>query len=180
MKFNNNLPVISMRKVTSKIASFAAVSIFGCKLARARPTVPLTQWKDCASDYCSACTLPYRCDTSSGCWPGSTDACCPATNYTPQIIFQNTKGYRIKSATGYNASNGNGTNNFSAVQLNFSAIDPASGLPDKSYLLGSRDGEVASATTTVTFANEILAIKLVWTNDPDWEGIVFKDTNGIY
>ena len=60
----------------------------------------------------------------------------------------------------------------------FGAIDPASGLPDQSYLLGSRDGEVTSVTKTITFANEIIGIKLVWNFSPDWEGIAFLETDG--
>ena len=42
-----------MKKVTSKLAAFATISIFGYELALARPTVPVTQWKDCASDHCN-------------------------------------------------------------------------------------------------------------------------------
>ena len=87
------------------------------------------------------------------------------------------KGYRLKSATGYNASNVS-TSNFSAVNLLFSAIEPGSGLPDVSYLLGSRDKEVVAKTKTITFANEIVGIKLVWNSNPDWEGIAFLESDG--
>ena len=64
------------------------------------------------------------------------------------------------------------------MNLLFSAIDPASGLPDVSYLLGSRDGEVVAKTKAITFANEIVGIKLVWNGSPDWEGIAFLETDG--
>ena len=64
------------------------------------------------------------------------------------------------------------------MNLLFSAIEPGSGLPDVSYLLGSRDGEVVAKTKTITFANEIVGIKLVWGSTPDWEGIAFLETNG--
>ena len=64
------------------------------------------------------------------------------------------------------------------MNLLFSAIDPASGLSDVSYLLGSRDGEVVAKTKTITFANEIIGIKLVWSKTPDWEGIAFLETDG--
>ena len=64
------------------------------------------------------------------------------------------------------------------MNILFSAIDPASGLPDISYLLGSRDGEKVAKTKTITFANEIIGIKLVWSKTPDWEGIAFLETDG--
>ena len=81
-----------MRLAKYTLAVLAAMSIFKLKLALARPTVPVTQWTDCASDQCTlnggskSCGKANKCSTSSGCWPGSTDACCPASNYKPQII----------------------------------------------------------------------------------------------
>ena len=81
------------------------------------------------------------------------------------------------SATGYNSNQGS-SSNFSAVNLFFTAIDPTSGLADKSYLLGSRDGEKILKTKTINFAKEIVGIKLVWNDSPDWEGIAFLESDG--
>ena len=172
-----------MKLTIYTLAALAGLSSFQIKLAFARITVPVTQWTDCVSDQCTSsggsksCLRPNKCSTSSGCWPGSTDACCPASNFKPQVIEQSTKGYRLKSATGYNAISAS-SSNFSAVNLLFSAIEPGSGLPDVSYLLGSRDKEVVAKTKTITFVNEIVGIKLVWSNTPDWEGITFLETDG--
>ena len=111
----------------------------------------------------------------SGCFTGTTDPLCPHSN--AQEIKVDEKGYSLTSAVGYTyGSVLFNTRTLIAIKMVFSYFDPAAGLPDKEYQLGSTVG--FSDTYTRNFAQEVVAFKIDIEDGPALTRLWFEDDNG--
>lgn len=59
------------------------------------------------------------------------------------------------------------------MTVTFSALDPASGLPDRLYSFGTLYGEDVSKRESVTISQEIIGVYFIPNVSPDYEGISF-------